>query len=88
MQRQTTMMNKGNVTRKWYVIDAKAKPIGRLASEIAQVLTGKNKPTYTPNVDCGGGNRFRNFLQCLRDGYRSLWRTFPATHRGRFPDCD
>jgi large subunit ribosomal protein L13 len=47
------MMNKGNVTRKWYVIDAKAKPIGRLASEIAQVLTGKNKPTYTPNVDCG-----------------------------------
>jgi len=53
MQRQTTMMNKGNVTRKWYVIDAKAKPIGRLASEIAQVLTGKNKPTYTPNVDCG-----------------------------------
>ena len=53
MQRQTTMMKSSDVNRKWYVIDAKNKPIGRLASEIAQVLTGKNKPTYTPNVDCG-----------------------------------
>ena len=53
MQRQTTMMKNSDVNRKWYVVDAKDKPLGRLASEIAQVLTGKNKPTYTPNVDCG-----------------------------------
>ena len=53
MQRQTTMINNSEVNRKWYVVDAKNKPIGRLATEIAQVLTGKNKPTYTPNVDCG-----------------------------------
>ena len=53
MQRQTTMINNSEVSRKWYVVDAKNKPIGRLATEIAQVLTGKNKPTYTPNVDCG-----------------------------------
>ena len=53
MQRQTTMMKKENITRKWYVIDAQDKPLGRLASEIAEVLTGKNKVTYTPNVDCG-----------------------------------
>ena len=53
MQRQTTMIKNSEVNRKWYVVDAKNKPIGRLATEIAQVLTGKNKPTYTPNVDCG-----------------------------------
>ena len=53
MQRQTTMIKKENVSRKWFVIDAQDKPLGRLASEIAEVLTGKNKVTYTPNVDCG-----------------------------------
>ena len=53
MQRQTTMIKENEVSRKWYVVDAKGMPLGRLASEIAQVLTGKNKPTYTPNVDCG-----------------------------------
>ena len=53
MQRQTTMIKKEQVNRKWYVIDAQDKPLGRLASEIAEVLTGKNKVIYTPNVDCG-----------------------------------
>ena len=53
MQRQTTMINNSEVNRKWYVVDAKNKPIGRLATEIAQVLTGKNKAIYTPHVDCG-----------------------------------
>ena len=53
MQRQTTMIKNTEVNRKWYVIDAQDKPLGRLASEIAEVLTGKNKVTFTPNVDCG-----------------------------------
>lgn len=53
MQRQTTMIKKEQINRKWYVIDAQDKPLGRLASEIAEVLTGKNKAIYTPNVDCG-----------------------------------
>ena len=53
MQRQTTMIKKEQINRKWYVIDAQDKPLGRLASEIAEVLTGKNKAVYTPNVDCG-----------------------------------
>ena len=53
MQRQTTIANAKTVTRKWYVIDATNLPLGRLASEIARHLTGKNKPIYTPNVDCG-----------------------------------
>ena len=42
-----------NVTRKWYVVDATDLSLGRLASEIALVLMGKNKPDYTPHVDCG-----------------------------------
>ena len=41
------------VQRKWYVVDAEGKTLGRMASEIATVLRGKNKPTYTPHVDCG-----------------------------------
>lgn len=41
------------VERKWYVVDADGKNLGRLASQIASILRGKNKPTYTPHVDCG-----------------------------------
>jgi len=41
------------VERKWYVVDAAGVPLGRLASRVASVLRGKNKPTYTPNVDTG-----------------------------------
>ena len=53
MQRQTTIAKPLEVKRAWYVIDATDKPLGRLASEVAVILMGKNKPTYTPNVDCG-----------------------------------
>lgn len=42
-----------DVERKWYVVDAEGQTLGRLASQIATVLRGKNKPTYTPHVDCG-----------------------------------
>lgn len=41
------------VERKWYVVDAAGKPLGRMASEVAKILRGKNKPTYTPSVDTG-----------------------------------
>jgi large subunit ribosomal protein L13 len=40
-------------TRKWWVVDAKDQPLGRLASRVAQILTGKHKPSYTPHVDTG-----------------------------------
>ncbi len=53
MQRQTTIANAKTVERKWYVVDATDLPLGRLASEVAKYLTGKNKVIYTPNVDCG-----------------------------------
>ncbi|TYQ18024.1 UNVERIFIED_CONTAM: LSU ribosomal protein L13P [Acetivibrio alkalicellulosi] len=49
-----TFMAKANeVKRKWYVVDAEGKPLGRLASEVASILRGKNKPEYTPHVDTG-----------------------------------
>ncbi len=47
------MANAGNTERKWFVVDAEGKPLGRLASEIAKILRGKHKPTYTPHVDTG-----------------------------------
>ena len=51
--RQTTMTKPADVTRTWYVVDGTGKTLGRLATEVAAVLRGKHKPTYTPNVDCG-----------------------------------
>ena len=47
------MASPATITREWYVVDAEGKTLGRLASEIAKVLRGKNKPTYTPHMDCG-----------------------------------
>ena len=49
----TTMANKATVERKWYVLDAAGKPLGKTAALAADLLRGKMKPTYTPNVDCG-----------------------------------
>ncbi|MBQ8234876.1 MAG: 50S ribosomal protein L13 [Bacilli bacterium] len=47
------MQKKEEVVRNWYVIDAEDVVLGRLATKCAHILRGKNKPTYTPNVDCG-----------------------------------
>ena len=49
----TFMQKKETVERKWYVVDAEGKTLGRLATRVATVLRGKHKPTYTPHVDCG-----------------------------------
>ena len=49
----TTLAKKETVERKWYVIDAAGKPLGRVAVQAATLLRGKHKPTFTPNVDCG-----------------------------------
>ena len=49
----TYMANPQNVERKWYVIDAEGMVFGRLASQVASMLRGKHKPTFTPNCDCG-----------------------------------
>ena len=49
----TYMANPQTVERKWYVVDAEDLVMGRLASQVASILRGKNKPTFTPHVDCG-----------------------------------
>lgn len=50
---KTFMAKVEEVKRKWYIVDAEGKPLGRLASEVAKILRGKNKPSYTPHVDTG-----------------------------------
>jgi large subunit ribosomal protein L13 len=50
---KTFMAKPQEIERKWYIIDAEGKPLGRLASEVASILRGKNKPIFTPNVDTG-----------------------------------
>ena len=49
----TFMANKGNIVRKWYVLDAAGKPLGKTAVLAADLLRGKHKPEYTPHADCG-----------------------------------
>ena len=50
---QRSFRLKGDETKKWYVIDAEGQVLGRMATQVANILTGKNKPQYTPNVDSG-----------------------------------
>ena len=50
---KTFMASPATIERKWYVVDADGKTLGRLASEVAKVLRGKNKPIFTPHIDTG-----------------------------------
>jgi large subunit ribosomal protein L13 len=52
---KTLMLRKQDVKQGWYLLDATGKTLGRLASEIAKILRGKHKPSYTPNIDTGDG---------------------------------
>ena len=88
MQRQTTIAKPRELERKWYIVDATDKPLGRLASEVAVILMGKNKPIYTPNVDCGdyviiinakkvalsGNNKLKNKVYYNVSGYNGGMR--------------
>lgn len=53
MLQKTYSMKAGDIEKKWYIVDAEGKVLGRLATEVAKVLRGKNKPTYTPHLDMG-----------------------------------
>jgi len=53
MNNRTYIAKNETITRKWYIIDAAGKPLGRVAVEAAKLLRGKHKPTFTPNVDTG-----------------------------------
>ncbi len=78
MQRQTTLFRKSDVAKKWYIVDASQKPLGRLASEIAKVLMGKNKPEYTPNSDCGD---YVIVTNCSK-----VWLTGDKIHKRKYYD--
>ena len=53
MNNTTYSVKKDEIDRKWYIIDAEGKPLGRVATEAAKLLRGKHKPTYTPSIDTG-----------------------------------
>ena len=64
----TFMANNANIERKWYVLDAAGKPLGKTAVRAADLLRGKNKPTFTPNADCGDNVIIINAAQAVLTG--------------------
>lgn len=75
------MQKDGAVERAWYVVDATGMPLGRLASQVAAVLRGKNKPCFTPNVDCGDHVIIINTDKVILTG-KKLEKKFYTYHTG------
>lgn len=78
---KTFMAKDGQIERKWYVVDAADMPLGRVASQVAAVLRGKNKPTFTPNVDCGDHVIIINTDKVILTG-KKLDKKFYTYHTG------
>ena len=72
----TFMANKGNIERKWYVIDAAGKPMGKTAVAAADLLRGKRKVTYTPHADCGDNVIIINADKVRLTGNKWTGRTY------------
>ena len=77
----TTLAKKETVSRKWYVLDAAGKPLGRTAVVAANLLRGKHKPTYTPNVDTGDFVIILNAEQAVLTGNK-LTQKYYRRHSG------
>lgn len=77
----TFMANKGNIERKWYVIDAAGKPMGKTAVAAADLLRGKRKVTYTPHADCGDNVIIINAGKAVLTGNKGTQK-FYRTHSG------
>ena len=77
----TTMLKSGEVARKWYVLDAAGKPMGKTAAIAADLLRGKLDPTYTPHVDCGHFVVIINAEQAVLTG-KKLEQKYYRTHSG------
>ena len=77
----TTMANAATVERKWYVIDAAGKPLGKTATLAADLLRGKLKTTYTPHVDCGDFVIVINAEQAVLTG-KKLEQKYYRRHSG------
>ncbi len=74
-------MPKAEQTRKWYIIDAADRPLGRTAAIVATILRGKNKPTFAPHVDCGDHVIVINCEKAILTG-RKLEQKFYRRHTG------
>ena len=68
---KTYSMKEAEIHKKWYLVDAEGKVLGRLATEIATILRGKNKPEYTPNLDMGDNIIVINAEKVLLTGMKS-----------------
>ena len=77
----TFMANKGNVERKWYILDAAGKSLGKTATVAATLLKGKHKPEYTPHVDCGDYVIIVNAEKAVLTG-KKLDQKYYRTHSG------
>ena len=94
------MAKPGEVQQKWWLVDAEGKVLGRLASEIAMILMGKHRPTYTPHVDTGDfvivtnvekivltGNKWTNKVYTWYTGYPGLRSETAARRHSREPEA-
>ena len=81
MSSTTFMANKGNTVRKWYIIDAAGKPLGKTAAAAATLLRGKHKPEYTPHSDCGDFVVILNAEKAVLTGNK-LEQKYYRTHSG------
>ncbi|HQR16131.1 MAG TPA: 50S ribosomal protein L13 [Nitrospira sp.] len=90
---KTYLEKPANVQRKWYLVDAEGKTLGRLAAKVATLLRGKHKPTFTPHVDTGDhvvivnaekvvltGNKMENKTYSTHSGFPGGLKTLTAEH--------
>ena len=77
----TFMANKANIERKWYILDAAGKPLGKTAVRAADILRGKNKVTFTPNADCGDYVIIINASKAVLTGNKANQKMY-RTHSG------
>ena len=77
----TYMPKSGEITRKWYVLDAAGKPLGRVAAQAAVLLRGKQKPTFAPHVDCGDHVIIVNCAKAVLTG-KKLEKKYYRHHTG------
>ena len=78
---KTISVNAGTANKEWYLIDATDAVLGRLASQVAKILRGKNKPSYTPHVDCGDNVIIINAGKAVLTGNKGTQK-FYRTHSG------
>jgi large subunit ribosomal protein L13 len=82
-EHKTPSLRKEDIKKEWFLIDAKGKTLGRLATEVARRLRGKHKPTFTPNQDCGDGIIVINAAEVNVTGNKRQDKIY--YHHSRYP---